>query len=316
MPVSPGCDVLVVGPWFVDLLFLGVDRPPSPGIEVRASDLRIMPGGAFIPVAALLRLGRRVAWATDFGDDAMSAHVLELARREGASEAAFRRHDRALANVTVVLSDADERAMLTYEEHPPPPPLGSLLRELRPRVLLFSRLEHGAVADATIAVARELGITVYMDCQDVPATLASPVVARTLRAVDVFAPNRAEALRLTGASSVDAALDVLAQTVDTAVVTCGAGGARAVSHGRRLDVAAPQVDVLDTTGAGDAFNAGFVHGLLAGSSLRSCLRLAVAAGSASTTGPGWTAVPRAAALDGWLARVGAQAGTDSRSTTP
>jgi hypothetical protein len=142
-----------------------------------------------------------------------------------------------------------------------------------------------------------------MDCQDVPATLDTPTVREVLTQVDVFAPNTDEALRLTGTTTVDDALEVLAGLVDTVVVKRGSAGAAAVQGGKRYDIAAVPVEVLDTTGAGDCFNAGFVHAHLTGQQLPYCLNAAVACGAAATTGPGSSAAPHLAGLVHWLSRV-------------
>ncbi|MFG3226910.1 carbohydrate kinase family protein [Kitasatospora sp. NPDC048194] len=77
----------------------------------------------------------------------------------------------------------------------------------------------------------------------------------------------------------------------------GAQGATAVRDGMRHDVPAVPVRAVDTTAAGDCFNAGFVHGLLAGRKLPACLAAAAACGAAAATGPGSSAAPRAEDLD-------------------
>jgi sugar/nucleoside kinase (ribokinase family) len=91
--------------------------------------------------------------------------------------------------------------------------------------------------------------------------------------------------------------------VDTVVVKRGSAGAAAVQGGKRYDIAAVPVEVLDTTGAGDCFNAGFVHTNLIGGQLPHCLDAAVACGASATTGPGSSAAPDLMGLRHWLSRV-------------
>ncbi|WP_157536682.1 carbohydrate kinase family protein [Kitasatospora mediocidica] len=295
--------MLVVGEYFADLIFQDLERPVRPGTEVFAGALDLLPGGAFTPAMAMHRLDRDVVWATDFGTDLFSSLVLGAARAEGLDESGFRHHTAPLRSVTVALSYPGDRAMVSYQDPHGAPPLTELLREHRPEVLMLPHLRFGAELKASLSVARQLGTLVFMDCQDVPATLDTPTVREVLADVDVFAPNADEALRLTGAGTVDDALDLLAGLVRTVIVKRGGEGASAVQEGKRYDVRAVPVDVVDTTGAGDCFNAGFVHALLAGKQLPDCLAAAVACGAAAVTGPGSSRALDRAGLLHWLARV-------------
>ena len=98
--------------------------------------------------------------------------------------------------------------------------------------------------------------------------------------VDLLFANQDEALQLTGRADPDSALTELAAKVDTLVVTRGAEGATAISHGERISIpAAPVAQVVDTTGAGDLFAAGFLAARARRASLERCLWTgAIAAG--------------------------------------
>jgi sugar/nucleoside kinase (ribokinase family) len=300
---SQGREVLVVGAYFADLIFRDLPWPVLSGTEVFAGGFSLLPGGAFTLAMALRRLGHDVVWATDFGNDLFSQHVLAVARTEGLDETGFRHHPIPLRSITVALSLPGDRAMISYQDPVSPQSLTALLHEHRPRVLILPKLQYGAAVQAALRVAHQLGTQVFMDCQDVPATLDTPTVREVLAQVDVFAPNADEALRLTGTTTVDDALEVLAGLVDTVVVKRGGGGAAAVQGRYRYDTAAVPVEVLDTTSAGDCFNAGFVHAHLTGQQFPSCLDAAVACGAAATTGPGSSTAPDLAGLRHWLSRV-------------
>ncbi|WBP85431.1 carbohydrate kinase family protein [Kitasatospora cathayae] len=292
------CEVLVAGPYFADLVFHGLARPVRPGTEVFADGFALVPGGAYTLAMALHRLGRRVTWSADFGTDLFSSHVLSCARQEGLDEAAFRHHPVPVRSLTVALASADDRAMVSFQDPVDAQPLAPLLGRLRPRGLVLPQLrwDDGTVAD--LRAARKLGTLVVMDCHDTPASLDDPAVRAALALVDVFTPNDAEALRLTGAGDLDGALGALAELVPTAVITRGAQGAVAVRDGRRHDAPpVSRVAGIDPTAAGDCFNAGLVHGLLNGWSLPDCLAAASLCGAAATTGPGSSAALHAADLD-------------------
>jgi sugar/nucleoside kinase (ribokinase family) len=295
--------VLVAGPWFADMIFRGLSRPTLPGTEVFAEEFSLLPGGAFTLAMALHRLGHDVVWSTDFGNDLFSQLVLSVARAEGLNEVGFRHHRIPLRSITVVLSYPSNRAMTTYQDQISPPPLSILLRQHRPRMLLLPALQYGQDIEAALCLAHELGTQVFMDCQDIPGTLDTLLLRDTLRKVDFFAPNTDEALRLTGTSTVEDALDALADLVDTVIIKRGSVGATAVRRGQRYDIASIPVMAVDTTGAGDCFNAGFVHAQLSGNDLAGCLAAAVACGAASVTDVGCCAAPNLVELQRWLSRV-------------
>jgi sugar/nucleoside kinase (ribokinase family) len=98
-------------------------------------------------------------------------------------------------------------------------------------------------------------------------------------------------------------LDALADLVDTVIIKRGSVGATALQRGQRFDIASIPVMALDTTGAGDCFNAGFIHAYLIGHDLPGCLATAVACGAASVTDLGCSAAPTLVELQRWLSRI-------------
>ena len=149
---------------------------------------------------------------------------------------------------------------------------------------------------AVLRRARAAGLTVSLDPGWDPREVFVDLVP-VLDAVDVFLPNEEEALRISGAPDVDGALAALAARVPLVVVKRGPRGAVAAEDGRTLAVAASPVEVVDATGAGDGFNAGFLWARLAGRPVEECLRAGAFAGAAATRAPGGTtAFPTAAEL--------------------
>ncbi|MFI6585190.1 carbohydrate kinase family protein [Embleya sp. NPDC050493] len=298
------CEVLVAGAYFADLIFRDLPRAPAAGRETFAGGFEMLPGGAFNPAVALHRLGNDVVWATDFGEDEFSRYVLAGARAAGLDESGFRYHQGPLRSVTVALSDAGDRAMVSFQDPMTPRPLHELVRVYRPKVLVLPELRHGPGVAETLRVVRDSGTSIFMDCQDVPVTLETATVREVLSHVDVFAPNLDEARRLTGAATADDAATLLGELVDTVLIKRGEQGALALRAEGRFAVPAVPVRVVDTTGSGDCFNAGFVHGILADWDLPRCLAAAVACGSAAATSPGSGGAPDAEQLSAWLAKVG------------
>jgi sugar/nucleoside kinase (ribokinase family) len=275
--------VLVVGGYYVDIIFAGLPRWPRPGQEVFGTHMELQPGGAFTHQRALHRLGVPALGTADLGDDAYSALILQEARAEGMDTTAYRLLARPVRNVSVAVSHAGERGFISFKEPLEPAENAQAIQEAilqqRPACVLITEFPSGPHFGALVAAARQVGSLIVLDCQHVDVTLADPAVADTLRSVDVFAPNAAEARHLTGRGRLDEALDDLAALVPTVVVKNGPEGAIAAVPGRREAAPAPPADVVDTIGAGDCFDAGFVAGHLYGLDLADSLRLATLCGT-------------------------------------
>jgi sugar/nucleoside kinase (ribokinase family) len=286
-------DVLLPCASFCDLVFTGLPDIPRLGDEVYSHDFKIQPGAGFIPAAALTRLGMNVGWASDFGNDFFSRYVLEEAGRQNLDPALFRKHDRPLQAVSVSFSFAHDRAFLSYMDPLPVLDLAALVRANPARCLLLMSLHHDPGIPRIVETAHAQGSIVFMDGQGNDSLhLDDPHVQAALRSVDIFAPNRKEALYLTREKTPEAALARLAELVPTVLIKLGADGVIASHGGSVVHMPGIAVDVVDTTGAGDNFDCGFVYGLLHGYSLEDCLRSGNYCGGRSTTAHGgWYASP-------------------------
>ncbi len=299
-------DVLLFGDYWYDLIFTGLPRLPELGRELFAGGFDALPGGVFINAVALHRLGLRVGWAADFGNDEFSQRILAAARREGLDESLFQLHDRPYRRVTAVASFPEERAFLSYSD--PSPKLSAPLKALAAhtaRVALIPGLVSGPLFDGGELIARLRGMKLVMDCQSTTHTLAAePALRRALGKVDVFIPNAIEARQLTGEATTEAALRALGELCPLVVVKDGPRGAYALERGQTLHAPALPVKVVDTTGAGDAFTAGFVKAWLDGRPTKECLRWGNVCGGLSTTAVGGTAAaPTLRQVEEWLART-------------
>jgi sugar/nucleoside kinase (ribokinase family) len=132
------------------------------------------------------------------------------------------------------------------------------------------------------------GLTTSMDCNDDPADLWEDDLLEALRYVDVFLPNAREAMRITAQNSIEQAVERLAKLVPVLVVKLGAKGALGRRGTEQQFSAALKIDVIDPVGAGDSFDAGFLHQFIRGADLPTCLQAGNLAGALSTTRPGGT----------------------------
>jgi sugar/nucleoside kinase (ribokinase family) len=297
--MSAQYDVLVAGEYYCDLIFSGLDAIPEYGQEVIAGGLTVRPGGCYNMALGLARLGIRSAWAADFGTDLFSRLELERATADGIDPVAFRRLERPGEMVSAAFADSRERGFITYRGIEVVPPSQDIMARLKPRWLLQS-FRFTPAWLGFIRAAKDSGARVFGDCSGDDVTLETAGVRDFIGLCDVFSPNESEALRLTGADSVDAALATLGALGPAILVKRGANGVAASIGGRRHDEAAPAVRVVDTVGAGDAFAAGYIAGALWDQPETDRLRTAVACGTLSTTGPGSSANPTAGEVKAFI----------------
>jgi len=151
-----------------------------------------------------------------------------------------------------------------------------LLRALRPRIPeLFSQMKKS-------------GLTTSLDTNDDPEDLWADDVKAVLKNVDIFLPNEREACRLAGKADVQGALDALSRLVPMVVIKCGPNGAFAKRGKNQFHAPALAVQPVDTVGAGDSFNAGFLHKFILRASLEECLEYGNTVAALSTTRAGGT----------------------------
>ena len=292
-------DILVLGEINPDVIVRAADPRPAFGqveLLVDSIDLVIGSSSAIFACGAA-RLGLRTAFVGLVGDDPMGRFMLEAMRARGIDVEGCRVDPDVPTGASVILTSGADRAILTASG------TMSLLRDEDVPDGLVRRARHLHVGSlflldalrprlaARLASARRAGLTTSVDCNWDPRETWDGGIREILRETDVFLPNAAEATRITGTKDVEAAARALVAAGPRVVaVKCGTDGAIAVARdGTLTRVPSLAVDAVDTTGAGDSFDAGFVAGFLAGRPVRDCLALGVAAGSLSTLGIGGTA---------------------------
>jgi sugar/nucleoside kinase (ribokinase family) len=139
------------------------------------------------------------------------------------------------------------------------------------------------------ARARRAGLTTSLDTGFDPSGRWDGGLRETLRETDLFFPNEVELEALTGSTDPAEGLRRLANGRTCVAAKLGKNGAMTLDGEKAVHVPAYPVETVDTTGAGDSFNAGFLHRWLAGAPLAECLRLGAACGALSTLGLGGTA---------------------------
>ena len=298
-------DVLVVGEINPDIVITDRDPVPVFGEVERIVESIHMTVGSSSAIFACgaARLGLRVASCGIVGDDPFGRFALDVMAGRGVDVTACIVDPTRPTGATVILSSGRDRAMLTAMGT-----IGALDVDAIP-LALVRRARHlhlGAfyLQDTSrdrlpgfFSTARDLGLTTSFDTNWDPTEQWDGGVIEMLRFVDLFMPNAAEVRRIARVDDVEEAARALAAAGSVGrspnddgpivAVKLGAAGALACGpDGRIVRVPGMRIDVADTTGAGDSFNAGFVRARLDGASLRECLELGVVCGGLSTRAAG------------------------------
>jgi sugar/nucleoside kinase (ribokinase family) len=293
-------DLLTVGEAFEDVIFAGLPRLPRLGEELRVRTLTMHPGGgALITAIAAARLGLSVSTITAVSRD-NAAHI----RAEGIGIVNLRRPSERGA-VSVALSTKRDRAFVTFP---------GVNEVLEPRLIAAVRRLRRVPRHAHFALnprrcrnwlpvverMRGRGATTSWDFGWNEELVNDPALDKLLGAVDWIFVNEREATLYARRDSLRTALTRWRSLARATVVKLGRRGAVILSGGSEVRRTAPKVTVMDTTGAGDAFNAGFIVGLLAAAPLGNAARLGNHLGACSTRASGGvTALPRPVDLPAW-----------------
>ncbi len=281
-------DLIVPGELNPDLILTDPNLEPRFGqAEVLVADAALTPGSSSVIFACgAARLGLKVAFIGVVGDDLFGRFMLEALQTRGVDTRYVIVDPGQKTGLTVILNRVDDRAMLTHlgainalrvEQIP-----DELLSQARHLHLASYFLQTGLQADVPdlFQRARSLGLSTSIDTNWDPEERWAGV-HDLLPLVNVFLPNENEAMALTGVDSVHVAADKLAIQAEVVAIKMGAEGGLVIAGDERYQAPARTVKVMDTVGAGDTFDAGFVYGYLQGWTTGKALRLGIACGSAS-----------------------------------
>ncbi|WP_417579530.1 carbohydrate kinase family protein [Pelagibacterium sp.] len=280
---TPRDAVISVGRIYCDLVFAGLSGMPQMGREVFANSMDpVLGGGAFIAAAHLVHLERPAALLASYGTDPLSLALEPQLETSGIDLRFLERRADAGPQVTVVMTGAQDRAFLSCRAGPSVPSRsGDALAWDRAALLHIAEYATLAEQPDLVSRAKSGGLTVALDPSWDDTLISKPGLLDGCAGVDIFLPNAQEAAAITGKDDLSQALDVLAEHFPIVAIKCGGDGGLLGAGKTRLSAKAPKVRVRDTTGAGDAFNAGLLNAYLAGLDLDACLEGGVSAGSMS-----------------------------------
>lgn len=306
-------EIVVIGSLNADLV-QNVDRLPKPGETVVGGNLETFSGGKGANQAyAAGRMGARVRMIGQVGSDSLASLLLDSLRSAGVNTDSVGAAEMSTgAAVILVLPDGENLIVISPGANATVTPAlaAEKLGGLGEGAFVLSQLEIPTESvRESLEVAKGRGATTILD----PAP-ARALPGEVLRNVDFLTPNETETAALLGepglALDTDADLETAARRIlalgpGTAVLKLGARGCLIVSERHSLRVPGFKVAPVDTTAAGDVFNAAFAAGLAEGRALESAARFANAAAALSVTRPGaQNSVPSRRQVDRFLKGLG------------
>ena len=267
--------IVAAGEIYIDQVLAGFTSWPQPGEEAFASSLvKEVGGGAPHTAAGLARLGRDVALVGPIGNDPWARARLE---QLGVKTDRLWQHTSEPTGTTIAVSMPGERTFFTYRGANVA--VEAALREV-PRA---DHLHLGVACSAELLTwLCRRAKTISIDAGWHPHWLRDDAVKQALRAVTWFMPNEIEAAALTGESDPTEMLRQFEALQIRAVVKLGAAGSATIVNGKYRQVDSIPIDPVDTTGAGDCFDAGFLDAWLSGEDLETCLASGNICGALST----------------------------------
>jgi len=289
----PKFDVSVVGELNLDLILSGLPSQLELEREHLAKDLTITLGSSSaIFTHNLALLGNQVGFSSAIGGDALGEIALEFLRDSGTDVSGVRKFAGKQTGLTTILPTGTQRYILTYP--------GTMFE------MGFDHLDLDYVLDARhlhlssyylhralrpqipelFRAAKAAGLTTSLDTNDDPEDRWADDLHNVLPYIDVLLPNERELCRIAHTEDPDRAVESVVEQVRLLVVKRGRAGAVARRGSERYRTEAFAVEFVDSVGAGDSFDAGFVHQFIRGGSIEECLKFASLTGALSTTRAG------------------------------
>ena len=287
-------DLFVAGEINPDLILSGNVMPEFGQVEKLVDSAALTIGSSSaIFACGVARLGLKVAFVGICGEDVFGRFMLNEMSKRGVDVSHVIIRPDGQTGLSVILNQQSDRAILTHS---------GLIAELQASDItdsLLAQARHLHVASYFLQTklqpdlpvlfkrAHALGLSTSLDTNYDPSERWAGF-DELLAVTYVFLPNEAEAKSLTGAGNVEDATTMLGSKVEALAIKLGKDGALGMSKSQRVQVKSIPVNVMDTVGAGDSFDAGFIYGYLNGWELEKSLQLACVCGALSTQQAGGT----------------------------
>ncbi|XEC93988.1 carbohydrate kinase family protein [Paenibacillus tarimensis] len=281
-------DAVVIGDVNIDLIVVGYGEPPLPGQEVFVENmLTYIGGGAALFGLALAKLGLKLSFHGILGKDYYGQYLLNELERHGIDTGSMVFSETNRTGITIALRPEKDRSFITYAGSNAELSLRRIdmkgVAEGGRHVHLTSykgSANHAEFAGA-VEELKEYGATVSMDTGWDNTGEWYRGLLELAGKIDILFMNETEAMHYTGCATVEEAAGLISKYAGHVVVKLGSKGAVSVVNGKHAYHPGFKVNPLDTTGAGDSFNAGYIYGYLTGKETEECLVYGNACGALS-----------------------------------
>ena len=288
--------LIAAGEFFFDLIFYRLESLPRMGEELVTPNFSLaLGGGAPNTAITAARLGRKVELAAVLGNTSLDRFAIEELAREGIQSKLIQQKSGTMGALTVSVSLIKDRFFLTY------PGSNTYLERYLLAPAMRKKLASGGHVHFGLSPRdwkpyaelvrwlKKRNVTTSWDLGWHPEAVKLRGFRDLYASLDIVFLNKMEALRYAGEATPEKAMRKLASPGQVIVVKLGSAGAMALGPEGLARAKPIKVDTVDTTGAGDAFNGGFLHRWMNGASLQDCLLAGNICGALSTTKPGGNA---------------------------
>lgn len=283
-------DVVVLGELNVDLILQDIPSFPELGKEKLANNMKLTMGSASAILASnIARLGINTGFIGKLGRDIFAHVVLGTLKERNVDCSAIVQDITEKTGITIALTYPQDYAMITY--------MGAM-KNFSKKDVDFEYLKNashlhfssyylqpgiqGDIADI-FKFAKDNGLTTSMDPGWDPSENWTKEIYKLLDYTDIIMPNDREAMLISGCGTVEEAAIELTKHSKMAMIKCGSKGSYFLGAGESYKTNVFSINPLDTTGAGDSFNAGFLYGYINKKDLRTCVLYGNACGALATT---------------------------------
>lgn len=302
-------DVYVYGDVNIDVVVPGVESLPEPGSEV---DVPVMEtfvgGGAALFTLGLAKLGLKPVFQGSIGKDMYGEYIRNLFKELGVDDCLLKDSDSKKTGISISFTTEKDRCFLTYRGTNEGISLKYMDLDKLPGAKHVhvtgyeGATNHAEYLDMLTKIHAMGDVTVSFDVGWDMTGAWYEGIFDLLPMIDVLFMNETECRHYTRCDDIEAGARKLAEKAGMAVIKLGKTGAMAIRDGQKYFAPAYTVKAVDTTGAGDSFNAGFVYGFLQGLPMEECLKCGNGCGALSVTQLGGnTGFPFRAELEKWIA---------------
>lgn len=280
--------VLIIGNVNPDIVLIDVNEYPQMGQELWINDCKVvMGGGAGNCSIDLSKLGCSTYLLSKVGTDFFGKFLLEGFNKYNVNTQFVQVNEKIMTGMSIAITKKKERSFISFKDKQSHINFNNmsdndLQRFSHVHLMGYNKKNSNSYIEFCKRV-KALNISISADVGWDSTEKWDSSILNFLKEVDIFIPNEVEAKNYSGKENKIDALDFLSNYVDTIVIKLGGNGCIAKSKGKFFKKSSFNVQTIDTIGAGDAFDSGFIYAYINGMDIEKCLDYANTCGAISTT---------------------------------